>query len=133
VGGKGSKKGSKKPKAQLSRAHQIRPGPGAKKKHRFRPGTVAIKEIRQYQKSSELLIRKLPFMRLVKEITQEQFSPPGMVYRWQGSAIAALQESAEAYLVHLFEDANLCALHAKRVTIMQRDMRLALRLKGQAP
>jgi len=130
VGGKESKKSGKTPKKKLSRAQEIRPGPGTKKRHRFKPGTVALKEIKKYQKSYNLLIRKLPFMRLVKEIAQEHFTPPGMAYRWQASAIQALQEAAEAYLVHLFEDANLCALHAKRVTLMQRDLRLALRLKG---
>ena len=82
-------------------------------------GTVALREIRRYQRSTELLIRKLPFARLVKEITQTYNSSPAEgEKRWQVEALAALQEAAEAYLVRLFEDSNLCAIHAKRVTCM---------------
>lgn len=99
----------------------------AKKPHRFRPGTVALREIRRYQKSSELLIRKLPFQRLVREIAQD-FK---MELRFQSSAIAALQEASEAYLVSLFEDTNLCAIHAGRVTIMPKDIQLARRVRGE--
>ncbi|KAF9055411.1 histone-fold-containing protein [Hymenopellis radicata] len=104
-----------------------------KKKHRFRPGTVALREIRKYQKSTDLLIRKLPFSRLVREIALDLTTDVNDTYelRWQSSAILALQEATEAFLVHLFEDANLCALHAKRVTIMQRDIQLARRIRGQ--
>jgi histone H3 len=89
---------------------------GVKKPHRYRPGTVALREIRRYQKSSELLIRRLPFQRLVREIAQDYKTD----LRFQGSAVLALQESSESYLVALFEDAMLCALHAKRVTIFPR-------------
>ncbi|KIY74031.1 histone-fold-containing protein [Cylindrobasidium torrendii FP15055 ss-10] len=104
-----------------------------KKPHRFKPGTVALREIRKYQKSTDLLIRKLPFSRLVREIALELTTDTNDEYelRWQSSAIQALQEATEAFLVHLFEDANLCALHAKRVTIMQRDIQLARRIRGQ--
>ena len=98
-----------------------------KKKRRYRPGTKALKEIRRYQKSSELLIRKLPFQRLVREITQDFKTD----LRFQSTAILALQEASEAYLVGLFEDANLCAIHAKRVTIMPKDMQLARRIRGE--
>lgn len=98
-----------------------------KKPHRFRPGTVALREIRKYQKSTELLIRKLPFQRLVREISAEYKSD----LRFQSSAVLALQEAAEAYLVGLFEDTNLCAIHAKRVTVMVKDMQLARRLRGE--
>lgn len=97
------------------------------KKHRWRPGTVALREIRRYQKSTELLIRKVPFQRLVREIAQEYKTD----LRFQSSAILALQEASEAYLVGLFEDTNLCALHAKRVTIMPKDMQLARRIRGE--
>ena len=97
------------------------------KGRRFRPGTVALKEIRKYQRSTDLLIRKLPFQRLVKEIAQ-QFKTD---MRFQSAALAALQEAAEAYLVGLFEDTNLCAIHAKRVTIMPKDIQLALRIRGE--
>jgi histone H3 len=98
-----------------------------KKPHRYRPGTVALREIRRYQKSCDLLLRKLPFQRLVREIAM-QFS---YGLRFQSTAILALQEAAEAYLVGLFEDTNLCALHAKRVTIMPSDMQLARRIRGE--
>lgn len=100
-------------------------------KHRFKPGTVALREIRRYQRSTELLIRKLPFARLVREITQTYNSNPAEgEKRWQVDALMALQESAEAYLVHLLEDANLCAIHAKRVTIYVKDIQLARRIRG---
>ena len=99
---------------------------GVKKPHRYRPGTVALREIRKFQKSCELLIRKLPFQRLVKEIAQAFKTN----LRFQSAAIGALQEASEAYLVGLFEDTNLCAIHAKRVTIMPKDMQLALRIRG---
>ena len=99
---------------------------GVKKPHRYRPGTVALRQIRRYQKSTELLIPKVPFQRLVKEITQDFKSD----LRFQSSAIAALQEASEAYLVGLFEDTNLCAIHARRVTIQPKDMALARRIRG---
>ncbi|MGL6012083.1 MAG: histone H3 family protein [Shewanella oncorhynchi] len=94
------------------------------KPHRFRPGTVALREIRRYQSSTALLIRKLPFSRLVREIVQQS----GQL-RMQLSAVEALQEAAESFLVHLFEDANMCAIHSKRVTLMPRDIQLAKRLR----
>ena len=100
---------------------------GVKKPHRYRPGTVALREIRKYQKSTDLLIRKLPFQRLVKEISQ-QFATE---IRFTSLSICALQEAAEAYLVGLFEDTNLAAIHAKRVTIMPKDMQLARRIRGE--
>ena len=100
---------------------------GVKKPHRYRPGTVALREIRRYQKSTDLLIRKLPFQRVVREIAQDIKTD----LRFQSSAIMALQEVAEAYLVGLFEDSNLCAIHAKRVTIMPWDVQLARRIRGE--
>jgi histone H3 len=110
-------------------ALEVRPNEAVQKRkpHRYRPGTRALKEIRKYQKSYDLLIRKLPFQRLVREIAQEFRCD----YRFQSTAILALQEAAEAYLVSLFEDSNLCAIHAKRVTIMPRDILLARRLRGE--
>lgn len=98
-----------------------------KKPHRYKPGTVALREIRRYQKSTELLIRKVPFQRLVRELAQEVRT--GL--RFQSTAILALQEAAEAYLVGLFEDTNLCAVHARRVTIFPKDIQLARRIRGE--
>ncbi|CAK7339294.1 unnamed protein product [Dovyalis caffra] len=115
--------GGKAPRKQLATKAARKSAPatgGVKKPHRFRPGTVALREIRKYQKSTELLIRKLPFQRLVREIAQDFKTD----LRFQSSAVAALQEAAEAYLVGLFEDTNLCAIHAKRVTIMPKDIQL---------
>ncbi|CAM1510302.1 Fc.00g006370.m01.CDS01 [Cosmosporella sp. VM-42] len=98
-------------------------------KRRYRPGTVALREIRHYQGSTKLLLLKLPFARLVREIALT-VRPRGEGMRWQSQAIQALQEAAEAFMVHLFEDTNLCAIHAKRVTIMQKDIQLARRIRG---
>uniref|UniRef100_A0A1I7Z6S2 Histone domain-containing protein n=1 Tax=Steinernema glaseri TaxID=37863 RepID=A0A1I7Z6S2_9BILA len=128
---------STRPNAPRRGAKQIRMGTrparktvpaqgGVKKPHRYRPGTVALREIRKYQKSTELLIRKLPFQRVVREIAQDFKTD----LRFQSSAVLALQEAAEAYLVGIFEDTNLCAIHAKRVTIMPRDVQLARRIRG---
>ena len=100
---------------------------GLKKPMRYRPGTVALREIRRYQKTAELLIRKLPFSKLVRKIAQG-FK---MDLTFQPQAIGALQEAAEAYLVGLLEDTNLCAIHAKRVTIMPKDIQLARRIRGE--
>ena len=100
---------------------------GVKKPHRYRPGTVALHEIRRYQKSTELLIRKLPFQCLVREIATDYKSD----LRFQSAAIMAMQEASEAYLVGLFEDSNLCAIHTKQVTIMPKDIQLARRIRGK--
>lgn len=99
-----------------------------RRKRRMRPGERALREIRQYQSSTDLLLRKLPFARLVREIQMTMSKVP---YRWQGTALLALQEAAEAHLVALFEDCMLCAAHGKRVTIMPKDMQLARRIRGQ--
>ena len=85
-----------------------------------RPGTVALREIRKHQKGTDLLIRKLPFSRLVREVAQD-FKPEA---RFTSPAIQAFQEASEAYAVGLMEDSNLCAIHTKRVTIMPKDMQL---------
>jgi histone H3 len=122
--------GGKAPRKQLAAkaARKTAPAPqGVKKPHRYRPGTVALREIRKYQKSTDLLIRKLPFQRLVREIAQDYKTD----LRFQSSAVLALQEASEAYLVGLFEDTNLCAIHAKRVTIMPKDIQLARRIRGE--
>lgn len=100
---------------------------GEKKKHRWRPGTVAVREIKKYQKTTNLLLRRAPFSRLVREIAEKQKES----LRFQASAISALQEATESYLVSLFEDTNELAIHAKRVTIMPKDFKLARRLRGE--
>ena len=100
------------------------------RKYRCRPGTVALREIRRYQKSTDMLIRKLPFSRVVREIMQNLTIHSETHLRIQASALQALQQASEAYLVGLFEDVNLCALHAHRVTIMRSDIVLAQRIRG---
>ena len=122
--------GAKQPRKHIANKHSKGKAPaagGVKRAHRFRPGTVALREIRRFQKSTELLIRKLPFQRLVREIANDFKTD----LRFQSSAVLALQEAAEAYMVGLFEDTNLCAIHAKRVTIMPKDMQLARRIRGE--
>lgn len=110
--------GKKVPRADVS--------PAGKKPRRNHPGTVALREIRKYQKTTDLLIRRLPFQRLVREIAQDHKTD----LRFQASAILALQEAMESYLVHTCEDANVCAIHAKRMTVMPRDIELAHRISG---
>jgi len=127
TGGKGSKSLRKKLAAKLGRKSPLgKSGDVKTRPHRYRPGTVALREIRRYQKSTELLILKMPFQRLVREITAQFTSD----VRYQSAAIGALQEAAEAYMVGLFEDTNLCCIHAKRVTIMPKDIHLARRIRG---
>ena len=125
----GKPRASNAPKSTIQKPASKKPAgsspAGVKKSHRFRPGTVALREIRRYQKSTDLLIRKLPFQRLVREIAQDYKTD----LRFQAASIHALQEATEDYLVGLFEDTNLCAIHAKRVTIMPKDMQLACRIK----
>lgn len=94
---------------------------------RFRPGTVALREIKRYQKSTNLLLLRAPFQRLVRVVTGT-INPD---LRFQSQALYAIQEAAEAYLVSIFGDTLLCAIHAGRVTIMQKDMQLARRIRGE--
>ena len=122
--------GGKAPRKQLATKAARKSAPtsgGVKKPHRYRPGTVALREIRKYQKSTDLLVRKAPFQRFVMEVAQDFMTDS----RWQSTAVLALQEASEAYLVGLFEDTNLCAIHAKRVTIMPKDIQLAKRIRGE--
>ena len=100
----------------------------ARKKNRFRPGTVALREIKRYQKQTSNLLPRAPFHRLVRQICRDIDGE----LRFQSQALVALQEAAEAYLTGVFEDANLCAIHAKRVTLMKKDMELARRIRGDA-
>jgi histone H3 len=122
--------GGKAPRKQLAKKSSKKSAPatgGLKKPHRYKPGTVALREIRRYQNSTELLIRRAPFQRLVREIAHSH----NVELRFQKVAIDALQEASEAYLVGLFEDTNMCALHARRVTIMPKDVQLARRIRGE--
>ena len=109
------------------------PRGAVRKKRRFRPGTLALKQIRKYQKSTQLLIRKLSFQRLVREVmwaVSQEAHLEGVGYRIQSTALLALQEAAEAHLVHMFEEVNEIAIHGRRVTIMPRDIRLWRRIRG---
>ncbi|XP_030331334.1 histone H3-like centromeric protein A [Strigops habroptila] len=104
------------------------PPPEPPRRRRFRPGQRVLQEIRRYQSSTRLLLRPAPFARLVREICL--IFTRGVDYRWQSMALMALQEAAEAFLVRLLEDAYLCSLHARRVTLFPRDLQLARRLRG---
>ena len=99
------------------------------KKRHYQPEPLALREIRRYQKSTDLLIRKAPFIRLVKEILHGKLGRTEI--RMQCIPVEALQEAAEYYITYLFDDANLCALHAKRITLQPKDMQLAMRIRGE--
>ena len=114
-------------KAQLEKMHQARLKGRQIKPHRYRAGTAALCDIHHCQKSTALLIRKLPFQRLMREIAQDYKTD----LRFQSAAILCLQEAVEAYLTGLFEDTNLCAIHARRVTIMPKDIQFARRIWGE--
>ena len=134
-------KGGKQPQKhllhKLIRQNKSTTG-GIKKPHRYCPGLLALREICQYQQSMECLIKRTPFNKLIKEISQEyRVCPegprtPSVQVRFQSTALAALQEAAENFLVGLFEDVNLLAVHAKRVTVMPHDIRLALRIRDHS-
>ena len=131
--------GGKAPRFQLATKAARRSAPasgGVKKPHCYRPGTVALREIHHCQKSTDLLIRKLPFQRLAREVLQDLnkpgYSPRFTAERFQATGLLAIQESVEAFSVRLFEDVNLCAIHARRVTNMPKDMQLALRIRGES-
>ena len=114
--------GGKAPWKEFLKARKV------KKTRKYWPGTVALWEIGQFQKSTKLLIKKLPFSQLVHEIAL-QVGKTDLCF--QGSAIICLQEAAEVYVVSLMEDANLCAIHAKQVTIMPKDIQLACHIWGE--
>ena len=105
---------------------------GVRKPHRFRPGTVALREICKLQKSTELLIKKKPFVRLVREIEQ---GVGGTLYNLSGGwgftpgTIDALQVATEDFTTELNEDVYSCAIHAKRVTVQPKDVKLAFKLR----
>lgn len=99
---------------------------GVKKPHRYRPGTVALQEIRKYQKSTDLLISKAPLQRVIRKI----YGNITGGIRFKSTSFLVYQEAAEAYHVGLFEDTNLCAIHSRRVTVMPKDIQLAQRIRG---
>ena len=115
-------KGSK----AIKKAAPAEGGMKDKRKNRFKPGTVTLREIKRYQKSVDMLLPRAPFQRLVRTITMDMDHS----LRFQSQALQALQEATEAYIVGLFEDTNLCAIHAKRMTVMKKDMDLARRIRG---
>ena len=121
------KKGSKKVAPAKGGVKATASQEGDRKKIRFKAGTVALREIKRYQKSTALLLPRAPFQRVVRSICMEIDSS----LRCQAQALIALQEAAEAYLVGVFEDANLCCIHARRVTIRKQDMELARRIRGE--
>ena len=99
---------------------------GDRRKNRMKPGTVTLREIKKYQRTVNMLLPRASFQRLVRTITMEMDHQ----LRFQSQALQALQEASEAYIVGLFEDTNLCAIHAKRVTVQKKDMDLARRIRG---
>ena len=124
----GKSSGGKQPRKTLATKAARRNKPtGVKRPHRYRPGTVALREIRRFQKSSDLLVRKLPFQRLVREIAMDFKTD----LRFRKSGMLALQEASESYVVGLLEDTNLLAIHAKRVTIKPKDIQLCRRIRGE--
>ena len=124
----GKSTGGKQPRKTLATKAARRNKPtGVKRPHRYRPGTVALREIRRFQKSSDLLVRKLPFQRLVREIAMDFKTD----LRFRKSGMLALQEASDSYVVGLLEDTNLLAIHAKRVTIKPKDIQLCRRIRGE--
>ncbi len=107
----------------------VAPSEQAKRKFRYRPGTVALREIRKYQRSTCFLLRRAPFWRLVREIAQDHKTD----LRWTSAALEALQEATEAFLVELFDISNFFAIHARRVTIMPKDIMLYQRVYWTGP
>ena len=101
-----------------------------RKPRRYRPGTVALREIRKYQKSTELLIQKLPFQRLDHEVVYSMY--PTRCYKFQSTAVQALQEASESFLVRMFHQVNDLAIHGNRVTITPKDIKIWGRLTGSS-
>ncbi|KAJ3169880.1 histone H3.3 [Geranomyces variabilis] len=128
-GGKAPRKtlATKAPTVTPTVRRKLTLAPHLRKKRRYKPGPVAFREIRRYQKTTQFLISKLPFQRLVREIAQTFKTD----VRFQASALEMLQEAAEGYLIALFEDSNLLAIHAKRATLMCQDMQLTRRIRGE--
>ena len=123
---KAATKMSKSVGGKMKKSAPAAGGMKEKRKLRYKPGTVTLREIKRYQKTTDMLLPRAPFQRLVRGITMDMDHS----LRFQSVALQALQEASEAYIVGLFEDTNLCAIHAKRVTVQKKDMDLARRIRG---
>ena len=125
--------GGKMPKIGIKTLLRPMGVPGSKRLKRpqktrcYWPGMQALHEIRQFQKFTELLIPKQAFLRVACQILQRE-SPSSQI---QTSAVLALHKAAEAYLIFLMEDTNLCGIHTKRVMILPKDMQLVRRIRGK--
>ena len=97
---------------------------------RLRPGEKALKQIREFRRTTGLLIRRFPFQRLVRSIQKDIAAPGQEPFRWTAEALYVIQSVTEDYLVNLLEDSYQCTLHARRVTLMPKDLRLARRIRG---
>ena len=120
-------KGVQKPSKVASQKAKKATEDGETQKRRTRPGAKALREIRKYQRSTDSIVPRAPLQRIIKEITGK-YMPDA---RYSMGAIEAVHQCIEAYMVGLFEDTGLCAVHARRKTIMTRDMRLARRIRGE--
>ena len=121
--------GGKAPRKEIAKKAARKAAPdddGEKRRRHFRSGTVALREIRKLQKGTDLLIGKAPFNRVVHQVAEARMND----VRFQAGAVEALQHTAEDFLIELFEEAQVAALHAKRVTVMDKDIRLAVRMRG---
>merc|ERR1712032_265166 len=123
---KGSKKMPAKGSKAIKKSAPAKGGMKEKRKFRYRPGTVVLREVKKYQKSVNNLLPRASFQRLVRNIVSDMDHD----LRFQSAALYALQEATEAYIVGVFEDTNLCAIHANRKTILKKDMELARRIRG---
>ena len=122
------------PNMRLAYRRRKKPKKGGEifKPRRYRPGTVALREIRRYQTSTDLLIPKLNFQRLIKEILHVECKELhlGHSKKIQSTAVLALQHAAEQYVTELFEKSQQAAIHGKRVTVVPQDLQLVLNFRG---
>ena len=124
---KEAQKAAMKKKTQIKKSAPADGGMKERKARRNRPGTVVLREVKKYQKTVDMLLPRASFQRLVRSICHGHDDS----LRFQPAALHALQEASEAYIVGLFEDTNLSAIHAKRVTVQKKDMDLARRIRGE--
>ncbi len=122
----GAHLGVEKIEHRAEHAHVSSKG-GKSSEHRFRPGTKSLMEIRKLQKSDAPIISFLPFSRLVREIAQD-FKDD---VRFSDKAINGMRVAIESHLICIFEESNLTAIHAKRITVFPKDIQLARRIRGE--